>query len=390
MNPIVATGVSFGEDYQLFADLPPASPPSSSESASPTLAENLYESALTVDAANAAATATELGLLLFQLESAARGSSNDLPSSQSLNPGQLFFGQTTEDLSSFFEFSNEFLACASPLDAASNTTSFPVVKAEDEVELPLAVPTSPPVSSCSSPDHHPHDLSAHVTEQTPQQQQPQQAAPRPARKPQTRNLVCHNCGATSTPLWRRTVDRQHSLCNACGLYFKQYQCHRPANIRTKMAGPPPSIAPGNSPLAPSAPVMTTGAIGGPIRPQQRPRAPTNSTLARRAAQQQMQQQIQLQMHMQQLQQGAQSQAVLDQSQQQQHHSYNQHGGISPPLSPPMATIKASDEDEPIAIVTNACQFDAAFNPVSMKKEEALEWVAVLERKLSSLRDFVGA
>ncbi|KAF9204285.1 putative electron transfer flavoprotein subunit [Haplosporangium sp. Z 27] len=39
--------------------------------------------------------------------------------------------------------------------------------------------------------------------------------------------VCYNCGVTKTPLWRRTQDRQHSLCNACGLYYKQYKTSRP-------------------------------------------------------------------------------------------------------------------------------------------------------------------
>ncbi|ORX92179.1 glucocorticoid receptor-like (DNA-binding domain) [Basidiobolus meristosporus CBS 931.73] len=46
-------------------------------------------------------------------------------------------------------------------------------------------------------------------------------------------MSCHNCGVTSTPLWRRTPDRQHSLCNACGLYFKQYKTHRPLHIHQK-------------------------------------------------------------------------------------------------------------------------------------------------------------
>ncbi|KAF9930191.1 putative electron transfer flavoprotein subunit [Linnemannia zychae] len=38
---------------------------------------------------------------------------------------------------------------------------------------------------------------------------------------------CYNCGVTKTPLWRRTADRLHSLCNACGLYYKQYKTNRP-------------------------------------------------------------------------------------------------------------------------------------------------------------------
>lgn len=38
---------------------------------------------------------------------------------------------------------------------------------------------------------------------------------------------CHNCSVTTTPLWRRTPDKRHSLCNACGLYLKQYNHMRP-------------------------------------------------------------------------------------------------------------------------------------------------------------------
>ncbi|KAG0219601.1 hypothetical protein BGX33_002148 [Mortierella sp. NVP41] len=50
----------------------------------------------------------------------------------------------------------------------------------------------------------------------------------------SRKLVCFNCNVTQTPLWRRTPDRKHSLCNACGLYYKQYGAHRPLNVRHKL------------------------------------------------------------------------------------------------------------------------------------------------------------
>ncbi|ORX62431.1 hypothetical protein DM01DRAFT_1331855 [Hesseltinella vesiculosa] len=49
----------------------------------------------------------------------------------------------------------------------------------------------------------------------------------------SRQLECSNCHVTSTPLWRRTPDRVHFLCNACGLYYKQYGNHRPLHVRQK-------------------------------------------------------------------------------------------------------------------------------------------------------------
>ncbi|KAF9148829.1 hypothetical protein BG015_009418 [Linnemannia schmuckeri] len=60
-----------------------------------------------------------------------------------------------------------------------------------------------------------------------------------ARPP--RALECFNCKVTQTPLWRRTLDRKHSLCNACGLYYKQYNGHRPLHIRHK-----PSLSQNNN------------------------------------------------------------------------------------------------------------------------------------------------
>ncbi|CCG81663.1 GATA zinc finger domain-containing protein [Taphrina deformans PYCC 5710] len=47
------------------------------------------------------------------------------------------------------------------------------------------------------------------------------------------STVCHNCGVTKTPLWRRTPDKRHSLCNACGLYLKQYKTMRPLVPRNR-------------------------------------------------------------------------------------------------------------------------------------------------------------
>ncbi|KAI8880855.1 glucocorticoid receptor-like (DNA-binding domain) [Backusella circina FSU 941] len=52
-----------------------------------------------------------------------------------------------------------------------------------------------------------------------------------------RHFKCYNCNVTKTPLWRRTPDRSHTLCNACGLYFKQYKHHRPLHVQHKTTNP---------------------------------------------------------------------------------------------------------------------------------------------------------
>ncbi|CEP11934.1 hypothetical protein [Parasitella parasitica] len=42
--------------------------------------------------------------------------------------------------------------------------------------------------------------------------------------------ICTNCGATSTPLWRRSAEDE-LLCNACGLYQKLHNAPRPKTLK---------------------------------------------------------------------------------------------------------------------------------------------------------------
>ncbi|KAJ2755009.1 hypothetical protein IWQ56_006447, partial [Coemansia nantahalensis] len=59
-------------------------------------------------------------------------------------------------------------------------------------------------------------------------------APGGLRCPAHDGPICNNCGVTSTPLWRRSVD-DTLLCNACGLYYKLHHTHRPKSLRANAA-----------------------------------------------------------------------------------------------------------------------------------------------------------
>ncbi|KAN0065888.1 hypothetical protein ACQY0O_001019 [Thecaphora frezii] len=83
--------------------------------------------------------------------------------------------------------------------------------------------------------HHSHSHSGHPTPS---------ATPGGASAPGSRNvspsragspsaedmMSCFNCGTYTTPLWRKD-DAGHTVCNACGLYLKLHNEHRPATMR---------------------------------------------------------------------------------------------------------------------------------------------------------------
>ncbi|KAI9300452.1 hypothetical protein BJ944DRAFT_273019 [Cunninghamella echinulata] len=45
-----------------------------------------------------------------------------------------------------------------------------------------------------------------------------------------RNMVCFNCHTNTTPLWRRDGEG-NTICNACGLYYKLHNVHRPITMK---------------------------------------------------------------------------------------------------------------------------------------------------------------
>ncbi|KAG0302341.1 putative electron transfer flavoprotein subunit [Dissophora globulifera] len=94
------------------------------------------------------------------------------------------------------------------------------------------------------------------------------------------NLVCANCRTTTTPLWRRDSSG-NTICNACGLYFKLHNVHRPVTMKRAVikrrkrvhllaTSPPPAPASSESSQAPKA--AAPASSGQPLTPT-KPRRP---------------------------------------------------------------------------------------------------------------------
>ncbi|XP_019618792.1 PREDICTED: transcription factor GATA-4-like [Branchiostoma belcheri] len=100
-----------------------------------------------------------------------------------------------------------------PLNAAGTRDSYPPLAARTNGLSPYTAYVSPDMASWSTFDNvgfHPRAI----------------GGPTLARRSSSEGRECVNCGATSTPLWRRD-GTGHYLCNACGLYHKMNGVNRP-------------------------------------------------------------------------------------------------------------------------------------------------------------------
>lgn len=114
--------------------------------------------------------------------------------------------------SSLFDYENPF--------TFSNNIEY--IKNDFNMNQELALHLSPSDNQIFTPVVEPETISMSMS-----------ASEKKKKREYARNLTCFNCKTTKSPLWRKTEDKVHNICNACGLYYKQYNSNRPLSYKNR-------------------------------------------------------------------------------------------------------------------------------------------------------------
>ncbi|KAF9953463.1 hypothetical protein BGZ72_005382 [Mortierella alpina] len=133
------------------------------------------------------------------------------------------------------------LSPTSPVVPVATATLLPLPgHSEVESSSPTGITLSPPFSGDSLPSPVPSagpssPMSSSARPKALKVSKPRKPSKAAIKAAAGLGVRCHNCGATATPLWRRSADNK-PLCNACGLYHKLHAMHRPKHLQQTLSG----------------------------------------------------------------------------------------------------------------------------------------------------------
>ncbi|KAF9349369.1 hypothetical protein BGX26_012310 [Mortierella sp. AD094] len=138
------------------------------------------------------------------------------------------------------QFARQMSPLSPSVPVSLEDLAFPASEQRRSVSPACSLPSSP--ISAHSPreiyDMHPPSTAQLLHKTAMMSKQNKVTKPRKPSKAAIKaaagmGVRCHNCGATVTPLWRRSANNE-PLCNACGLYHKLHAMHRPKHLQQSL------------------------------------------------------------------------------------------------------------------------------------------------------------